>query len=149
HCLPGRNRIKPEQHPWSSYSQYCSRTRAGDWLVRDEVLAQLGEGARPHVRYASYVAEGTDAELAHFYGKKNLLSVLGDEKFRRQALDRVAPATLRGVSKGAQAKKRPSTRAVVRKVAEHFKVPERSIYQAARGPGSKNLPRWVAMYLCQ
>ena len=24
-----------------------------------------------------------------------------------------------------------------------------SIYKAARGPGSKNVPRWVAMYLCQ
>ena len=26
---------------------------------------------------------------------------------------------------------------------------EESIYTAARGPGSKNVPRWVAMYLCQ
>jgi chromosomal replication initiation ATPase DnaA len=34
-------------------------------------------------------------------------------------------------------------------VAKQFKVSEESIYKAARGPGSKNVPRWVAMYLCQ
>jgi putative transposase len=34
-------------------------------------------------------------------------------------------------------------------VAKQFKVTEISIYQAARGPGSKNIPRWVAMYFCQ
>src|SRR5690606_180576 len=62
HCLPGRNRIKPETHPWSSYAHYCNKARPGDWLVRDEVLAQLGEGGRVHVRYASYVAEGADQE---------------------------------------------------------------------------------------
>jgi len=28
-------------------------------------------------------------------------------------------------------------------------VSEKSILKAARGPGSKNIPRWAAMYLCQ
>lgn len=149
HCLPGRSRVKPENHPWSSYGYYSNKAKAEDWLVRDEVLSQLGDGKAALMRYANYVAEGTDAELSHFYGKKNLLSVLGDEKFRRQAQEKLVPSTLRGTSKGAPARKRPSTRHVVKKVAEHFKVSENSIYQAARGPGSKNLPRWVAMYLCQ
>src|SRR5690606_18770212 len=104
HCLPGRNRIKPETHPWSRYAPSSNNARPGDWLVRDEVLAQLGEGGRVHVRYASYVAEGADQELAHFYGKKNLLSILGDDKFRKQAMEKVAPASLRGISKGALAR---------------------------------------------
>ena len=34
-------------------------------------------------------------------------------------------------------------------MAKEFRVSETSIYKAARGPGSKNVPRWVAMYLCQ
>ena len=34
-------------------------------------------------------------------------------------------------------------------MAKQFRVSEASIYKAARGPGSKNVPRWVAMYLCQ
>ena len=149
HCLPNRSRVKPEAHPWSSYMYFSNRSRPESWLVRDEVLAQLGAGARPFARYADFVAEGVDDELSHFYGKKNLLSILGDEKFRRQAQGKLSPAASRGTSKGAEARKRPSTKQVVKKVAEHYKVSESSIYQAARGPGSKNLPRWVAMYLCQ
>ena len=38
---------------------------------------------------------------------------------------------------------------VVTEVARFYKVDEQSIYQAARGPGSRNVPRWVAMHLCQ
>ena len=34
-------------------------------------------------------------------------------------------------------------------MATVFTVSEDSIVQAARGPGSKNVPRWVAMHLCQ
>jgi len=38
---------------------------------------------------------------------------------------------------------------VVEAVAKYFKVSEKSIYQASRGPSSKNVPRWIAMHLCQ
>src|SRR5690606_33276596 len=47
------------------------------------------------------------------------------------------------------AKWRPACKDIVTAVAKQFKVTEDSIYQAARGPGSKNVPRWIAMYLCQ
>jgi len=53
------------------------------------------------------------------------------------------------VSRGSNAKWRPACKDIVTAVAAQFKVSEDSIYQAARGPGSKNVPRWVAMYLCQ
>ena len=55
----------------------------------------------------------------------------------------------RGISRGANAKWRPSCKQIIANVAKGFKVTEASIYKAARGPGSKNIPRWVAMYLCQ
>ena len=38
---------------------------------------------------------------------------------------------------------------IITRVARQFSVSPVSIVQAARGPGSKNIPRWVAMYLCQ
>ena len=99
--------------------------------------------------FAAFIAEGVDPETAHFYGKKNLSSIMGDDKFKKAAKSKRSATKARGVSRGANAKWRPSCKDIVSAVAKQFKVTEESIYQAARGPGSKNVPRWVAMYLCQ
>ena len=140
--------------PWSSLPAYLSGKSPGSVgavsvqaaLVRTEVLAQAGGAA---ARYLAYLSEGNNAELAHFYSKKNQLSILGDERFRAHAKAALTTADTRGASKGTLACKRPSLQKVVSLVAEHFGVTPKSILQAARGPGSKNIPRWVAMYLCQ
>ncbi|HEY0961308.1 MAG TPA: transposase [Pseudomonadales bacterium] len=139
---------------WSSLQAYLGGKSAGSVgaasvqsaLVRNEVLAQVGGAA---ARYAAYVSEGIDPELQRFYSKKNQLSILGDERFRSRARAALAPAATRGASKGALARKRPSLQKIVALVADNFDVTPKSILQAARGPGSKNIPRWVAMYLCQ
>lgn len=138
---------------WSSLQAYLGKSAGSVGaasvqaaLVRNEVLAPLGGNA---MRYAEYLNEGSDIELVRFYNKKNLLSILGDEKFRTRARAALAPAATRGASKGALARKRPSLQKVVSVVADTFEVTGKSIVQAARGPGSKNVPRWVAMYLCQ
>ncbi|MEY4642649.1 MAG: hypothetical protein RLZZ227_2643 [Pseudomonadota bacterium] len=139
---------------WSSLPAYLGGNAAGSVgavsvqaaLVRTEVLAPFGGAA---TRYGAYISEGSDPELLHFYRKKNQLSILGDDKFRVRARAALAPADTRGASKGALARKRPSLLKIVSVVAEEFNVTSRSIVQAARGPGSKNIPRWIAMYLCQ
>jgi len=136
--------------PWSSYQTYTSKVKTPGWLIRDEALAQLGvTGPKRYSAYAEYVKQGVDEELAHFYGKKNLSSVMGDEKFKKSAKSKRSSTKVRGVSRGAHSKWRPSCAEIVTAVAKQFKVSEESIYTAARGPGSKNVPRWVAMYLCQ
>lgn len=149
HNLPRKNRTNPDSWRWSSLAAYSNKAKAPAWLERQEVLASMGSGARPNARYSALVAEGVNGELAHFYGKKNLLSILGDDKFRKRAQARQPAGKVRGKSKGPQARLRPSIKKVVSEVARQYKVSEKSIYQAARGPGSKNLPRWTAMYLCQ
>lgn len=137
-------------YEWSSAAAYVNKTKPQSWLVRDEVLAQLGVAAnRRFAQYGEYLKEGVDEEMAHFYGRKNLSSVMGDEKFRKQAAKKRSASKPRGVSRGANAKWRPGCKQIVTAVAKQFKVSEDSIYNAARGPGSKNVPRWVAMYLCQ
>jgi REP element-mobilizing transposase RayT len=139
-----------EDYKWSSYSHYVSKKKPPAWLDRDSALRQLpGAATRRAAAYGAYVAEGIDEETAHFYGKKNLPSVMGDDSFRRQAQRKRSTTKVRGVSRGAHAKWRPSCKQIVSAVAKQFKVSESSIYSAARGPGSKNVPRWVAMYLCQ
>ena len=149
HALPRKNKIKPQSHTWSSLAAYSNKAKSPPWLNKVEVLGSLPSGSRPAARYAAFVAEGVDEELAHFYGKKNLLSILGDNKFLKRSRIRQTSDTARGKSRGPLAKLRPSISKVVVGVAKHYKVSEKSIYKAARGPGSKNIPRWIAMYLCQ
>lgn len=139
-----------EKWEWSSYPAYINKIKAPAWLNRNGVLEQIGgTGAKRTKALATYTEQGVDEELAHFYGKKNLSSIMGDEKFRKFARGKRSASAARGVSRGAHAKWRPSCKQIISAVAAQFKVSEESIYTAARGPGSKNVPRWVAMYLCQ
>ena len=149
HNLPKKSRTNPSAYQWSSLAAYSNKLKAPDWLETREVLRYMKKGARPNARYAAYVSEGADKELLNFYNKLNLPSILGDAAFTRRLRARKNPTQARGKSKGAQARLRPSIGKVVTAVSKHFKVSEKSIFRAARGPGSKNIPRWIAMYLCQ
>jgi len=148
HCLVRSGEVA--SYRWSSYTSYVSKKKPPIWFERESALRQLRLAvAKRSAGYRKYVSEGVDDELASFYGKKNLPSIMGDEKFRTQAKRKRSATKVRGVSRGANAKWRPSCKDIVNVVATQFKVSETSIYKAARGPGSKNVPRWVAMYLCQ
>ena len=137
-------------YPYSSYAWFTRKAKPPAWFNRDAILRQLkSPAAKRALAYKKYVAEGVDAETAHFYDKKNLSSIMGDEKFRKAAIRKRSATSTRGVSRGPYAKWRPSCKQISSAVAKQFKVTEASIYKAARGPGSKNVPRWVAMYLCQ
>ena len=138
-------------YPYISYTYFTrGSTNPPVWFNRDDTLRQLrvAVAKRPSA-YRKYIALGVDDEFSHFYGKKNLPSIMGDKKFLKAAQRKRSATSVRGLSRGANAKWRPSCKKTVSAVAKRFKVTEASIYKAARGPGSKNVPRWVAMYLCQ
>ena len=157
HNLPvrsKRDRAQAASYSWSSLAAYGNKQKAPAWLVRDEVLGMFaslsGDNApRPYARYLSFVAQGSDQEISHFYARKNLHSVLGDDKFKKSAKAKIAALRQHGKTSAKPARSRPSMKQVVTEVARFYKVDEQSIYQAARGPGSRNVPRWVAMHLCQ
>lgn len=137
-------------YPYSSYKYFTRKAKPPAWFNRNDIQKQLRVAAsKRSLAYKRYVAAGVDDEMARFYGKKNLSSIMGDEKFRKSALRKRSATAVRGVSRGANSKWRPSCKQIVSSVAKRFRVSETSIYKAARGPGSKNIPRWVAMYLCQ
>ena len=147
------SKVKASQlakYPYSSYGFYTRKANPPSWFNRLETQQQLKvQATKRALAYRRYVKEGVDDELARFYGKKNLSSVMGDDKFRKYAQKKRSATAVRGVSRGAHAKWRPSCKQIIAAVAKRFKVTEASIYKAARGPGSKNIPRWIAMYLCQ
>lgn len=151
HSLPARGQKQALDHPWSSMAYYANQHRPPVWFDITEVLGLMGKGkgARPYATYVTFVNAGPSEQIAAFYKRKNLLSILGDERFRKSARAKSSPEKPRGVSRGQSARQRPSMKQVVEAVAKAFKVDEKSIYQASRGPNSKNVPRWVAMHLCQ
>lgn len=132
----------------SSLPLYLSAGKGPEWFDKIAVLDQAGLGARQTAAYRALVEAPGNEELARFYGRRNQLSILGNEAFRASAKRKLASSRAKPGS-GQSLRGRPSVKAVVSKVAEQYKVDEKSIYKAARGPGSRNLPRWVAMYLCQ
>lgn len=137
-------------YPWTGFSILAGKKKAPTWFNRVDTLKQLRVPAAKFAdTYKHYVAEGIDAELKHFYGKKNLSSIMGDGNFIKSAQKQRSAKSVRGMSRGEHAQWRPSCKQIITAVAKQFKVAESSIYKAARGPGSKNVPRWVAMYLCQ
>ena len=137
-------------YPWSSYPYFTRKAKPPRWFNRDAILKQLKTTATKRAAaYRKYCAHDVDADLSHFYGKKNLSSIMGDDKFCKAARKKRSATAARRVSRGANTKWRPSCKQIISAVANQYRVSESSIYKAARGPGSKNVPRWVAMYLCQ
>jgi len=82
--------------------------------------------------------------IRHFFARKSRPALLGDDGFTRKI--RANPSRR---SRIATRQLRPSMRKIISRVADVFQVSENSIVQAARGPDSKNIARWVAMHLCQ
>ncbi len=137
-------------YKYSSYTLFTHKAAPPVWFNRNDTFRQLRvAAARRSAAYRKYVGEGVDDDMAHFYGKKNLSSIMGDTKFKKSAQRKRNASSTRGISRGANAKWRPSCKQIISAVARQFKVTESSIYNAARGPESKNVPRWAAMYLCQ
>jgi len=71
------------EYRWSSYSAYINRSEAPEWLFRGKTYQMLGHRYR-YKGYFDFVEKGIDEDIKRFYGKGNILSVLGDKHFRTQ-----------------------------------------------------------------
>ena len=92
HC-----KVKPKDrasYDYSSYGYFTRKATPPAWFKRDEILKQLKvAAAKRALAYKRFIAQEVDEEMAGFYGKKNLSSVMGDAKFkpRRSGRDRQPP----------------------------------------------------------
>ena len=90
---------------------------------------------------------GNDEETRQFYSKGILTPAWGDKQFKDRVLSRAKQ------SKTEVAKR--STRSVVsltqivKTVGQYYGIPTNQITIATRGRGPRNIPRWIAMKLCQ
>ncbi len=137
-----------DDYKWSSYPYYVSsKQKAPDWLYQADIYAQLGVISRWRAKYRTYVEQGVDEELKQYYGKGNIVPYLGSEVFRDWAYgQRITDDE--AVSRQSKIRFRAGIEEIVARVAKAFRVTPDSILVSKRG-GSNNVPRWVAMYLCQ
>ncbi len=132
---------------WSSYPSYINRMAPQKWLNRNEILKQFNHQPDRYSGYQSFVEQGVDEELAQFYGKKNMMTVLGSDSFREWAYS--IKSDDEEITRKSRHISNLPVDTIVTAVAEKFDATPGSILKATRGRGQENIPRWVAMYLCQ
>ena len=134
-----------ERYKWSSYPSYVGKADSGITLNKDLIHEMVGARNRS-VAYRQYVELGIDQEMRKFYGKKALPSVLGDNSFIKQVWrkiykqkSKVKTTTLQTIPMND----------IVEAVCHISGKSKSEIVKRQSGRQQRNIPRKLAMYLCQ
>ena len=133
-------------YPWSSYPAYINRESAHSWLNRDAVYGELGSHKR-YQAYRNYVEQGYDNEMTQFYQRTRIPPILGSLDFKQKLAKREIPEDAE-ISQREMRQPVP-IKAIIQAVANHYQISEQSLVKTKRGQGARNIPRWIAMKLCQ
>ncbi len=133
------------EYPWSSYCAYIGMKEPQEWLVRDDVMGELGS-TNPR-RYANFVHKGLDTETAQFYEKNRWPAVRGDKAFVEQAHSRALSHDLE-ISFVRERNTVP-IEDILRILTERYDCQLKDLQRAKRGRGERYYPRWIAMKLSQ
>ncbi|HEC11966.1 MAG TPA: hypothetical protein ENI80_01745 [Acidiferrobacteraceae bacterium] len=137
---------KLEDYPWSSFAAYINKDKGLVGLNRDTVYGELGSVQR-YRAYKTYVEQGNDRETERFYRLKNTPSIWGDKSFKDYAYSQAQSLDAEIDQKGLKHPV-PLLR-IIQAVAAYYDLSINNLLVAKRGQGKKNVPRWVAMKLCQ
>ncbi len=133
-------------YPWSSYPAYINKTESPDWLERDKSYQMLGHKGR-FQGYRNYVQQGADDDLKRYYGRYNILSVLGNREFKEYVVERVEAFELE-MLEGPIANK-PGVDEIIRTMSEYGRVEERELRQNPPGKRVPNPLRGFTLYACR
>jgi len=136
-----------EHYAWSSYPAYINQEKAQPWLNRDRTYEMLGK-KRKYEAYKAFVALGTDEETLSFYNKGNLASIIGEKSFKEKLSKQKAKLKV-NVELAQLLSERPTADDIIRAVAKAYKIQISDIKERKTGRQMANLPRKVAIYLCQ
>ena len=137
---------KLEEYPWSSYPNYINQASLPNWLNRETVYGELASPRR-YQAYRQYVDQGNNREISQFYGLSHTPSLLGGQDFKQEMKKKMKKADIEIDSKALQQPIKLSL--IVNTVAAYYQLNNHEIIQTKRGKGTRNLPRWMAMKLCQ
>jgi len=135
------------QYPWSSYPAYINQVKAEPWLHRDKTYEMLGKKQK-YSGYRAFVELGTDEETLSFYGKGNLASIIGDKHFKETLIKQKQNLKV-NVELAQLLSERPAVDDIINAVAKAYKVEISDIKERKAGRQAANLPRKLAIYLCQ
>jgi hypothetical protein len=125
---------------------YTTRKKKPDWLYINDILGQLGVRRGLKEKYKAFVELGVDDEIERFYGKGNLMPYLGGDDFRSWASQQKATDKAE-VSEREKYQFKADMDKIIRDIAKLLNISIEAIMHTERG--KKNIPRWIAMYLCQ
>lgn len=135
-----------DRYPWSSYPAYVGQVPSSGWLITADVLNRVATRSQV-ARYREYVERNGEDEVTVFYANQRHAPILGSEAFKK--------LTLRGRRLQTEHAERrrlvrtPPHTEILTAVSREFDVSPAALKHAERGRGRRNLPRAVAMYLCQ
>ncbi len=135
-----------EDYLWSSYRAYLNKDHPIEGLNRDLVYARLGHRQR-FKAYEYYVMAGNDDGIRNFYNKNRSPVVIGSQAFAASVKNK-AQTLNKEIDRTGLAQ--PIAMKTIRQaVSAYYGITERELVTTKRGKGRKNIPRWIAMKLCQ
>ena len=130
---------------WSSYPAYINQAKSAEWLFREKTYQMLDHRHR-YKGYLNYVEKGVDEDIKRFYGKGNVLSVLGDKAFRAERQEENDTLDIRKLRQSLEDK--PGINELMKHVVKILRQKESDLRQRSNGKRS-NLPcRAFAIYAC-
>ena len=135
-----------DRHAASSYPAYVGKTGTPDWLKTQAVLG-LMESRTARSRYRRLVEQGGPDEVSEFYKPERHAPVIGSAAFKKQILRGRRAHPEQPAIKHLQ--RLPTNTEVLSVVSAAWGVPVKALRHTQRGRSQRNLPRAVAMYLCQ
>ncbi len=136
-----------ESYRWSSYPAYINRAKAEPWLYREKTYEMLGNKQK-YISYKNFVDLGTDDETRLFYDKGNTRSVIGNKSFK-DVLAKQKKKLKVNVDLAQLLSERPAIDDIISAVANAYQVELCDIKKRKSGRQIANMPRKVAIYLCQ
>lgn len=134
---------KLDSYAESSYPAYVGKADAPSWLKTRFVLDILGSRKS---QYRQLVEQPGLDEVSEFFRLGNQGPILGSAEFIKRALRGHKPSR---EQPRPRKHGRPDTSSILDAVAKEFGVHSADLRRTTRGRGQRNLPRAVAMYLCQ
>ena len=120
------------------------KASAPDWLSTRAVLEILGSRK---AQYRAFVEQGGDDEVGAFFNREYHGPILGSAEFVKRALRGYRPNHEQPRRRKLQTKSGMAE--VLQAVGREYGVSTDELRHTARGRGQRNLPRAVAMHLCQ
>jgi putative transposase len=135
-----------EDYPWSSYPAYINKAKSPSWLYREKTYQMLAQRNR-YRGYTDYVEKGIDEDIKRFYGKNNILGVLGSKDYREERKDEVENTDLLALRQALQ--DRPEIKEVLNLMTKITDLKMVDLRRPGKANPTHSAKRAFAIYACK